>query len=129
MTAITNDKCTVRKFSRLHFRRKQYSVPLSAVYPITGSSFVPDVSYSSSSSDSEDEFTTPSPIDVPDLEDTEVDVDADVDDAGSEDVGASVDVAVDVARGASREQRARREPDRLRNLVVGERYQQSMGCI
>ena len=36
VTALSGNTCKVRKFSRLHFRRKQYSVPLTGVYLITG---------------------------------------------------------------------------------------------
>ena len=55
VTNISGDSCTVRKFTRNQFRRKDYSVPLTGVYPIVGSTFAPPVVHeSSSSSDSDD---------------------------------------------------------------------------
>ena len=68
VTSISKDSCTLRKFTRQQFRKKEYVVPLNAVYPIVGSPIAPEVVSGDSSSDSEEEV------------DQVVAVDTDVDD-------------------------------------------------
>ena len=58
VTSISGGYCVFRKFTRNQFRRKEYSgVPLSAVYPIVGST-LSSIHFqdSESSSDSDDEL-------------------------------------------------------------------------
>ena len=97
VTSISADSCTVRKFTRTQFRRKEYSVPLTGVYPIVSGvstpSFAPDDSGSSSDSD-EDVPPVPVPSADPESEEEQV-----VEDGGVEE---------DMQRDGNRSTRPRR---------------------
>ena len=57
ITKISEESCTVRKFTRNQFRRKEYSVPLCGVYPIVSSASVPpSIDDASDTSDSDDDI-------------------------------------------------------------------------
>ncbi len=129
VTAVSGDKCTVRKFSRLHFRRKSYTVPITGVFPVTGQeSGLPYSSSVDSSSDSDDELIFHQPVLAPfptgvgeqDVRGGAMDGDDDdnVDDAEG-------DVVVD----ALPPRRARTETVRFGDFVVGEAYEREMGNV
>ena len=55
VVSINKDNCSLRKFTRQQFRKKEYIVPLNSVYPIVSHSFItppPDTSESESDDDS-----------------------------------------------------------------------------
>ena len=54
VTSISREYCTVRKFTRHQFRRKEYSVPLTGIYPIVGGIPAPSHAQDPKSSDSSD---------------------------------------------------------------------------
>ena len=57
VTSISGNSCVIRKFTRNQFRRKEYSVPLYAVFPIVGSTHSSlQFQDSETSSDSDDEL-------------------------------------------------------------------------
>ena len=65
VTNISGNSCTVRKFTRNQFRRKQYSIPITSVFPIIGGvQSLPPVHNPSSSSESDDEVLVDEPIDT-----------------------------------------------------------------
>ena len=89
ITSVTGNSCTIRKFTRTQFRKRQYTVPIKSVFPIVGKESLSDQYRSdsdSSSSDSEEEGR------VDDEIDDEVPEDAD-ENEGEEDV--AVDVVAD----------------------------------
>ena len=127
VTAISDGKCTVRKFSRLHFRRKPYSVPLTGVYPITGQDSSVQT-FPESSSDSDDDEVMPLQYDMPSAP-----VEGQVrDDVGGNEMHSdddNNDVADAVRDDNGRARRRRNEPDRFGDVVVGVQYNESMGNI
>ena len=82
VTSISGDTCTVRKFTRTQFRRKEYSVPLTGVYPIVGSAINPSFAHddSDSSSDSDEDVhepvvvAQPAPVEAEEAVEENVDV-------------------------------------------------------
>ena len=127
VTALSGNTCTVRKFSRLHFRRKKYSVPLTGVYLITGGHHHSghDPVDISSSSDSDDDFIVQSVLPnvrIESSEEEEEDVASDTVDNNVVDNVNNVDVVNDVGRSV----RQRRQPDRHGDIVVGDDYDRNM---
>ena len=122
VTSISGNNCAVRKFSRLHFRRKQYSVPLTGVYPITGGQLQPSPhrdQASDSSSDSDDNFDTPPAAPTNNREE-------EVSEEESLEEEEEVVGVVDVGDNLGRTRRRRREPDRHGDIVVGDQYERDM---
>ena len=65
VTNISGSTCTIRKFTRNQFRRKQYTIPVTGVFPIIGGihNSLP-VNDSSSSSDSDEELLVDETMDT-----------------------------------------------------------------
>ena len=86
VTSIQNDSCTVRKFTRQQFRKKEYVVPLLDLYPIVAHTFdTPPAEESSSDSDEEVTLNEDEHQDSPgvaDVEDEEVEENVDAPEAG-----------------------------------------------
>ena len=126
------DRCTLRKFPRLHFRRKSYTVPITGVFPVTGQeSGLPHVLDSSSESDDEwdlhEPMTAPLPADTGlEIAGGEVTSGDDCDD--DDDAGRAV-MDEDDDDDGRRPHRTRKEPVRFGDAVVGEAYERDMGNI
>ncbi len=130
VTSIEKDHCTVRKFTRQQFRKKEYHVPLRDVYPIvnnlTVSATAPDVSSSESDDDWVVATNAPAEVEV-DAEHEDVQVfeeDNPVDAATSADGEVSVPVS-------GRPTRMHRKPERYGDFVSDDdpQYENGMDSL
>ena len=107
VTSIVGDSCKLRKFTRHQFRKKEYVVPLRAVYAIVSESTVPNIPPQESSDSDDDDYVVATNVEV------------DMEENGIQEVeqdnlpGATGE---DVPR-PSRPCRTRRDPDRFGDFV------------
>ena len=66
VTSINRNMCTLRKFTRHQFRKKEYEVPLNSVYPIVRDSEASRPTTSDSESDYYDDGIVEASVDEPD---------------------------------------------------------------